>query len=97
MLLVSRAQTPVLIPTGNRTVWVRGISVGIELGLLGASCQQALTIIASVGDRKHAVNFCGFPATRSFLLASCPPPWYWVTVTPLEQVLSLQMGLNTVA
>lgn len=66
-------------------------------GLLRALCQQALTVIASVGDRKHAVNFWGFPETRSFLLAFCPPPRYWVIMTPLEQVLSLHMGVNTVA
>lgn len=83
-LLVSRAQTPVLIPTGNCTVWVQGISVRVELGLAGVLCQQALTLIAAVGDRKHAANFCGFPETTSFLLAFCSPPCYWVIVTPLE-------------
>lgn len=78
-------------------VGVLGISVRIELGLLGLLCQQALTLIANVGDRRHAVNFCGFPETRFFLLAVCPPPWYWVIVTPLEQIPILQMGVNTVA
>lgn len=96
-LLVSRAQIPVFIPAGNCTVGVQGISVRIELGLLRVLCQQALTVIASVGDRKHAVNFCGFPETRSFLLAFCPPPWYWVIVTSLEQIPSLQVGVSTVA
>lgn len=95
-LLVSRAQTPAFIPTGNCTVWVQGISVRIELGLLGVLCQQALRVAASVGDGRRTANFCGFPETRSFLLAFCPPPWYWDIVRPLEQILSLQMSVNIV-